>query len=84
MTKNDGGPAFPRPFSSLDGNPEHGVSVEQNGMTLRDWFAGMPLNEQEITLLRCAYESDHPEATPYTLSCLRYFHADRMLTERVK
>ena len=33
---NDGGPAFPRPMAetSLGGN------YEQDGMTLRDWFAG--------------------------------------------
>ena len=38
--RNDGGPAFPRPLSKL--SPEE-FSVEQDGMSLRDWFAGMAL-----------------------------------------
>jgi len=35
--KDDGGPAFPRD-SFRDG--EAGLLITQNGMTLRDWFAG--------------------------------------------
>lgn len=41
MTKETGGLAFPRPavFSPVLGL----VSVEQDGMTLRDWFAGLAM-----------------------------------------
>lgn len=44
---NDGGPAFPRPVSEditsgtqLDGNC---TVPEQNGMSLRQWYAGMAM-----------------------------------------
>lgn len=41
MTKDDGGPAFPLPEWSYP----HGVSgiKIQEGMSLRDWFAGMAM-----------------------------------------
>lgn len=41
---NDGGPAFPRPYSETNparGEPEY--EPGQSGMTLRDWFAGQAL-----------------------------------------
>ena len=38
---NDGGPAFPRP-AGHSGTPGR-QNNEQDGMTLRDWFAGMVL-----------------------------------------
>jgi hypothetical protein len=37
MPKNDGGPAFPRETSHF------GTSPSQNGMSLRDYFAGQAL-----------------------------------------
>ena len=37
MTFNDGGPAFPRPYSVTTNSYEMG---EQDGMTLREWCAG--------------------------------------------
>lgn len=42
---NDGGPAFPRPAFTGE-SPEDGEIIEshsQQGMSLRDWFAGMAL-----------------------------------------
>ena len=40
MAQSDGGPAFPRPYSQL----ASGEQVwEQDGMSLRDWFAGQAL-----------------------------------------
>jgi hypothetical protein len=39
--KRDGGPAFPRTIRIPDGDEWETVSVD--GMTLRDWFAGMAL-----------------------------------------
>jgi hypothetical protein len=38
--QNDGGPAFP--LTASTGDPRDGVYC-QNGMTLRDWFAGQAL-----------------------------------------
>ncbi len=41
MAQSDGGPAFPRPYSQL----ASGEQVwEQDGMSLRDWFAGQALS----------------------------------------
>lgn len=37
---NDGGPAFPRPVSHIAGV---GIELPQQGMTLRDYFAGQAL-----------------------------------------
>ena len=34
--ENDGGPAFPKPPSSF-------TATVQNGMSLRDWFAGQAI-----------------------------------------
>ena len=40
MTDN-GGPAFPRPYSHFEDGPDIYTGYhEQDGMTLRDWFAG--------------------------------------------
>ena len=36
----DGGPAFPRPLSTDDHNNPCNTSMDQAGMSLRDWFAG--------------------------------------------
>ncbi len=38
---NDGGPAFPRPFSEDKFNED--MLPSQRGMSLRDWFAGQAL-----------------------------------------
>lgn len=45
MSKEDGGPAFPRaPFEYVDaGTGLDWKVLEQGGMSLRDWFAGMIL-----------------------------------------
>ena len=50
MVKNDGGPAFARPFSMEkyhDGAIDVRIKVElQAGMSLRDWLAGQALAAQ--------------------------------------
>lgn len=43
MKKNDGGPAFPRPLSTDEHVNQCNVSMDQQGMFLRDWFAGQAL-----------------------------------------
>ena len=73
MTKiNDGGPAFPRPYSSTG----DGMSVySQSGMTLRDWFAGQALTGL-LTI-------DHPlSVTIDGLASESYQYADAMLSAR--
>ena len=37
---DDGGPAFPRPATT-------GRNASQDGMSLRDWFAGMSLSSMD-------------------------------------
>lgn len=64
----DGGPAFPRAGAehSLGGN------FEQDGMTLRDWFAGMALS----TMRELEYNSFEKIAD------IAYKTADAMLAAR--
>ena len=70
MSEPDGGPAFPRPLSL---NPKYDDWTEdaQEGMTLRDWFAGKVLPE----LLR------HNENRTDTVA-EAYLIADEMLKRR--
>lgn len=67
-----GGPAFPGPYANENGGIE--VLWKQQGMTLRDWFAGKAmqaiLNDAEIF-----WEGAAP---------LAYQYADAMLKERSK
>ena len=48
-TKNDGGPAFPRPYSEDKLNKEQ--LPAQRGMSLRTWLAGQALAEWHTTKL---------------------------------
>lgn len=65
INDNDGGPAFPyRP-----------ADVGCEGMTLRDWFAGMALQGR-------AHRFDHPHQHRELLARDCYEIADAMLTER--
>ena len=44
MSKKDGGPAFPRPFSQESEGVRDGIlEYAQDGMTLRDYFAAAAL-----------------------------------------
>lgn len=47
MSKNDGGPAFPGTYEKIVQEPHHHMAFPQQrfqeGMTLRDWFAGMAI-----------------------------------------
>ena len=44
MSKKDGGPAFPRPFSQESEGVRDGIlEYAQDGMTLRDFFAAAAL-----------------------------------------
>ena len=72
--KDNGGPAFPRPLSMAH---EDAVYHAQNGMTLRDWFAGQALAGEMATWT----ESD---VSPYANSVAKrcYKIADAMLEAR--
>ncbi len=47
MTRSDGGPAFPRPCDPCSCNGVRGseCNIAYDGMSLRDWFAGMALQK---------------------------------------
>lgn len=75
MSKNNGGPAFPRAGFSGPG----GFGRPENGMTLRDYFAAKAVSAVWNRL------SDMPadEAADFTAE-LAYKIADAMLKEREK
>ena len=73
---NDGGPAFPV-------HPQN--SGQPTGLSLRDWFAGMALNETELKCVQLQFEAAYPDSkATYTLAEARFFHADAMLAQRNK
>ena len=76
---NDGGPAFPTKREALD--PRATGWSMQEGMTLRDWFAGMAL--QGYLAGRNHHPTSDPsgfEATKSAKQC--YGYADAMLAAR--
>ncbi len=74
--KPDGGPAFPRGGSDHD-EPE-------DGMSLRDWFAGQVVNGIAAALGREFPADTTPESLVVNLSISSYVIADAMLAERNK
>jgi hypothetical protein len=74
---NTGGPAFPRAGSedrSMGDMPDgNGYDKPEDGMTLRDWFAGMAM--QGIC-------SANPVTSDVEVSRFAYAMADRMLAAR--
>jgi hypothetical protein len=66
---NDGGPAFPCQPLDAQGNP---CNAAQDGMSLRDWFAGQFLTTVEIM----------GAADPNEISSACYKMADAMLAAR--
>jgi hypothetical protein len=79
---NNGGPAFPRPFS---GNNTH--QPAQVGMTLRDYFAAAALtgfiaNQQAAAAVVKAASSAHGANRVFSETA--YDLADAMLAEREK
>lgn len=87
----DGGPAFPRTVQAWDGNLTHA-----DGMTLRDWFAGMSTAGGAIDLLhREGCEAMIGEPMPEdmvgmvkwrmkVIARLKYIEADAMIAAREK
>lgn len=71
---NNGGPAFPRPYFEHPTNGEH--SLAQEGMSLRDYFAGQALGGIIASEGESRIPSDIVAKRAYEL-------ADAMLTARV-
>ena len=73
--KDDGGPAFPLAPCGT-GDPRDGMAGGSEGMTLRDWFAGMALQGIIASGRVCV---DHADAARDA-----YCYADAMLAAREK
>ncbi len=73
-TINDGGPAFP---STIQYFPDDKNAAEEQGMTLRDWFATHATEEDIAAILNPQHWSQN--ITRYEA---RYIHADAMLKAR--
>lgn len=85
--KNDGGAAFPRPYSS----PNNGTFANpQAGMSLRDWFAGQALvgmcaNPEMGKIINwLIYAAAGKEQSLNGVAETAYEMADAMLAERAK
>ena len=74
MSARDGGPAFPRPFSK-DGDTE---AWSQDGMSLRDYFAGHAL----VALIANEKLRSEIAETKWNLAHHAYKLADSMLEAR--
>ena len=76
MAKNDGGPAFPCPVGWVRG---------RDGMSLRDWFAGMAMPEIIAAVSREEYTLDAaPDGatTAQAIAIDAYVLADAMIYAR--
>ena len=80
MNKNDGGPAFPTMGLGYDKEGK-AVEVRYEGMSLRDWFAGMAISG---ILGAPAQKSLSLEEAINRFSEASYALADAMLQEREK
>lgn len=74
--RDDGGPAFPRPYS------EDGAA--QGGMSLRDWFAGQALTRLSAMHFKAAEARADPHDATADIAFMCYLQADAMLAEREK
>ena len=72
----DGDSAFPKPASPMDG-----TDYAQEGMSLRDWFAGQATDEDVAVYQR---NRKRGLSNLDSRTTARYRHADAMLAEREK
>lgn len=88
MRKPDGGPAFPLAFVSRDGGAGAGVVNVTDGMSLRQWYAGMVLtgvNANAVLIISLKEEATKRQMTEdamlvaYCFAC-----ADAMIAEGEK
>lgn len=78
--KDDGGPAFPLAASAQTVPGGIAYTIQQNGMSLRDWFASQA-SQSDISLqLRMWSVEDIPSNRVKA----RYAFAAAMLAERIK
>jgi hypothetical protein len=86
--KFDGGPAFPRPCSEdrTQGDQPDGnrTQREQDGMNLRDWFAGKAMQGFLASYAGCRPRPPEGFPNPDILAGDCYEFADAMLAEREK
>lgn len=82
-SKPDGGPAFPR---TLVKDRPYGQFEPEDGMTLRDWMAGMALQGMCTQAFESALIDKETGKKPTTGKFAReaYNFADAMLAERSK
>lgn len=78
MAADNGGPAFPTPATAKGKAVVTPESFPSQGMTLRDWFAGMAI--QGVVTDRGVHNLDRGDATALAQSA--YLMADAMLMER--
>ncbi len=77
MTKNDAGSAFPH----VDISNTYG----SEGMSLRDWFAGMAMQSLAGRInAACAEDNGDPIEAARMIAEFSYLQADSMLAERDK
>lgn len=74
MSKNNGGQAFPRASFYCDDGPSEYDQEPQDGMSLRDWFAGQALAGMQT------FDCNNGTAETQALAAYRY--ADAMLKAR--
>lgn len=74
-TRNDGGPAFPRPQAETS----IGGCMEQDGVSLRDWIAG-----QALGAIIQAAGIPYAEKDAKEHARIAYANADAMLAARKK
>lgn len=87
MKTNDGGPAFPLPayLDDEDGSGKRSIIMESDGMTLRDWFAGMALQGLLPSMDKLGRELERTKSDApldVFMCALAYRHADAMLVQR--
>lgn len=70
---NDGGPAFPRPCAETS----QGGNYDQDGMSLRDYFAGQVVQGWLATFTAV-------QPMPKGVAMFAYSVADEMLAERAR
>ena len=75
MSKRDGGPAFPMPFSTDEHTAPCNSTMADSGMTLRDYFAAATLANPNF---------HDPDDTQEEIARCAYSIADCMLQEREK
>ncbi len=84
MSKEDGGPAFARPLGSYREQAGVKYHEQQQGMSLRDYFAGQAVlifefDQDTLKLLQAGRTPDHTRVAKFC-----YEIADAMLEERKK